>query len=122
MKYLKNYASINNIQQKQEEETPLIEVAPKLIRPKVSINRWMIFGIIAFVAFMAVLSVLNVVKVNDLLKHTNNLEQEYLNIKHQNDVLKAQINRLEAPERITVLAKERLGMVVLEEAPQFINQ
>jgi cell division protein FtsL len=122
MKYLRNYSSINNRQLEHNDETPEFDSELKLLRPKMSINRWMVFGIIAFVAFLAVISVLNVVKVNELLMHTNNLEQEYLKVRHQNDVLKAQINRLEAPERITLLAKEKLGMIMIDEAPQFINQ
>lgn len=124
MKYLRNYSSLNNIESKQPEEKkkPELKAVPKLLKPEFKINRWMVFAMIAAVALFTVFSVTNVIKVNALLKHTNELEQQYLKVKHRNDILKAQINKLEAPERITELAKNRLGMIVIDEAPQFINE
>ncbi len=125
MKYLKNYSDINrpaaeggNVQEQKPEFTP----APKLHKDAKPLDRWKIFAIISTIALLTVLSVMNVIQVNDLLKHKNNLEKEHQKLKYRNDLLRAQINELESPERITNIAKEKMGMINQAQAPQFINK
>ncbi len=133
MKYLKN---IGNQEFKKNHDAPPNKLnqtqakpniqAPELIATqqtfKLRFNRWTIIGIITCLAIITIISVTNVIQVNSLLKENDELHKQYKAQKQTNELLVRQINYLESPERITKIAKEKLGMQVANQAPKFVNQ
>lgn len=134
MKYLKNIGNqefkkdqtttsnniINNNQNAKTPQTPQFNATQQTL--KLGFNRWTIFGIITVFALITVISVTNVIQVNSMLKENEELHKKYKVLKQTNELLNRQINYLESPERITIIAKEKLGMQVANQAPKFVNQ
>ena len=133
MKYLKNIGNqefkknhsepntvLKNSHQKQNIQSP--ELRPTQQTFKLGFNRWTVFGVISAFALITIISVTNVIQVNSLLKENEELHKQYKSLKQSNELLNRQINYLESPERITTIAKEKLGMQVATQAPIFVNQ
>jgi len=76
-------------------------------------------------AFMAsllvILYVVNVIKVKSLLKEKSKLEKQYIKIDDKNQILRAKINELESPERITKIASEKFKMIKPDALPEVIR-
>jgi cell division protein FtsL len=120
MKYIKNLGAE---EYKHKHVEPTIEAAPPPL-PKVefSFNRWTFFGLISVFALITALSVASVIQVNSLLRYNNELQKELTRIRNGNESLRAEINKLESPERIASIAKDKLGMIPATTAPEFVNQ
>lgn len=125
MKYLKNLGDQEfrktepNV---QEQKTDIHKLNIPQQTLSFGFNRWTMFGIIAALALITILSVTSVIQVNAILKYNTDLHKAYKDLKQNNELYKRQINQLESPERITNIAKEKLGMQVANAAPQFVNQ
>ncbi len=125
MKYLKNlgdqeFRKTQENDYKKTTDIPSMELPVKKIN--FGFNRWTMFGIIAALALITILSVTSVIQVNAQLKYNSDLKKAYKELKQNNELYKRLINQLESPERITNIAKEKLGMQVANSAPQFVNQ
>lgn len=133
MKYLKNIGNQefkkdhsapsnlqSHLQQKQKVKVAPIGDTQQTFR--LGLNRWTIFGVISVFALITIISVTNVIQVNSMLKENEELHKQYKAQKQTNELLNRQINYLESPERITAIAKEKLGMQVATQAPRFVNQ
>lgn len=80
-------------------------------------RRWAVLGGLALSAMVIVLFVNNVLRVGKLTVEMETMKKEHQRIVHQNEVLRAEIIRLQSPERITTVAKSRLGMIPASSAP-----
>ncbi len=87
-------------------------------KKKTALNRWAVFGIIFFFAAMTIVYVDNSIKINSLLKDIHLLEKKVQAAKHENEILRAEINRLEAPQRIISIARDKLGMEKPSQPPK----
>lgn len=76
-------------------------------------------------AFMASLLVIfyvvNVMKVKSFLKEKSKLEKQYIRLDDRNQILRAKINELESPERITKIASEKFRMIKSDALPEVIR-
>ena len=92
-----------------------VRVNKKAIRRKHST-----FNIVSGLFLLATVSLLytgNVIAVNQLMKEVNDLQGRYGSIMSGNEVLKAEIARKSSLDRISVLAKDELGMTNPKEPP-----
>ena len=85
-----------------------------------SLSRWKIFGLVILTAFIATIYVSNVIRIDELLEEVDKIEAKALEVKHNNDVLRAKLNKMQAPERITSIAREKLGMKRATKPPEII--
>jgi cell division protein FtsL len=79
------------------------------------------FNIVAALFLIAIVSVAyvsNILAVNQLTVEVNRLEQQYEKIENANKVLKAEINRKSAWERIGNVATQQLGLQYPKERPE----
>lgn len=76
---------------------------------------------IVILAVSTIIYVNNVIEVNKLLKETQILNKKFINLKNSNEILRSELNSLESPERIIVLATEKLGMIKSGSSPQIIE-
>ncbi len=79
------------------------------------------FNIVAALFLVAIVSVAyvsNILAVNQLTVEVNRLEQQYDKIENANKVLKAEINRRSAWERIGNVATQQLGLLYPKERPE----
>ncbi|MCS6808085.1 MAG: septum formation initiator family protein [Bacteroidota bacterium] len=92
-------------------------VPPSSLSQRLIERRWAILAWLAFAALTVVLFVNNAIRVGKLAVEIELLKREHQQLVHQNEVLRSTIIRLESPERITVVAQTRLGMVSASSAP-----
>lgn len=85
------------------------------------LNRWSIFGLLGVSAVFMVLYVSNVISVNTLLRRIPRLEEKHDSLLYQSRRLEETIARLQSAERITSIAKDKLGMVPNSHAPQVLH-
>jgi cell division protein FtsL len=85
------------------------------------LNRWSIFLLLAVSSLIIVLFVSNTLEVNRLFEDVNILRQEHRRLVQQNEVLQAKSVRLQSPERITEIAREKLGMIHPSTAPEILK-
>ncbi|MEX2115362.1 MAG: FtsL-like putative cell division protein [Bacteroidota bacterium] len=90
----------------------------KTVHRKVSPFSIMIMLIVAAVGIVLYIS--NIIAVNQLLNDVNALETEHRQILMEQEILRAQINRLASLERIQEKAEE-LGLKSLREPPVWLN-
>jgi cell division protein FtsL len=90
----------------------------KAVRRKISPFSIMVVLIMAAVAIVLYIS--NIIAVNQLLNDVNALEREHRQILMDQEILRAQINRLASLERIQEKAEE-LGLSSLREPPVWIR-
>lgn len=72
-------------------------------------------------ATMIVLYVSNIIAVSQLLGEINTLNTQYRKILDEQEILKAEINRLSSLERINRKAAEELGLVNPKTPPVWLN-
>ena len=92
-----------------------VRVNKKAVRRKHST-----FNIVSGLFLLATVSLLytgNVIAVNQLMKEVNDLQGRYSSIMSGNEVLNAEIARKSSLDRISVLAKDELGMTNPKEPP-----
>jgi cell division protein FtsL len=80
-------------------------------------RRWLILGILAASAVFVVVFVNNVLRVGKITEELDTMKKEYQHLSHQNELYRSEIIRLQSPERITAVAKARLGLVPATAAP-----
>jgi cell division protein FtsL len=90
-------------------------------KPK-SKKRFLIFGSILIAAAVTILYISNLFYVNKLLKDVHDLNKAYKEIISNNEVLQAEVSKLESPDRIIPYATDKLDMIVSEQAPIIIDQ
>jgi len=81
------------------------------------------FNIILVLLAVAVVSVLyirNVLAVGMLLRQINDLEQTHERLLNDQEMLRAQINRLSSLERVGKVAQEQLGLRTPSQAPVWL--
>jgi cell division protein FtsL len=82
------------------------------------------FNVILFLfgaAAVIVLYISNIIAVDRLLTEINRLQQQYDRILSEQEILKAEVNRLSSLERIHRKAAEELGLVNPKEPPVWIE-
>lgn len=84
-------------------------------------RRWAVLGGLVGSAVVVVLFVSNVLRVGKLTEEMERMKQEHQRLVHQNELLRGEIIRLQSPERITAVAKSRLGLVQASSAPVHIS-
>lgn len=77
----------------------------------------MLFG----VATVIVLYISNIIAVDRLMMEINSLQQQHSRILSEQELLKAEVNRLSSLERINRKATEELGLVNPKESPVWMN-
>jgi cell division protein FtsL len=85
------------------------------------LKRWAILGMIVLSASTVVIFVNNVLRVGKLTEEIEHLKKEQDKLLHQNELYRAEIIRLQAPERITKIAHSRLSMVPASSAPTVLR-
>ncbi len=88
-------------------------VVPKKRRSTFNIVAVLFLSAIAIIAYIG-----NILTVNQLAVEVHQLQAQYGKIQNANSVLKAEINRKSAWQRIGNTAKEQLGMTYAKERPQ----
>ena len=83
-------------------------------------RRWLILGILAASAVFIVVFVNNVIRVGKITEEIDQMRKEHQRLTHQNELYRAEIIRLQSPERITNVAKSRLGLIPSTSAPERI--
>jgi cell division protein FtsB len=83
-------------------------------------RRWLVLGIIAASALFVVVFVNNTLRVSKLTQDLERLKKDEQHIIRQNELYRAEIIRLQSPERITAVATSRLGLVPAVSAPERI--
>jgi cell division protein FtsL len=89
-----------------------------IIKERTLLNRWSIFGLLVVSAFVVVLYVSNVVRVNTLMRNMQQREKTRDSLVYANQALESQIMRLQSAERITTIARTKLGMIPNAQAPK----
>jgi cell division protein FtsL len=84
------------------------------------LKRWLILGVLAASAASVVFFVNNVLRVGKLTEDIARLHKERERLVQQNELVRTEIIRLQSPERITTLARKKLGMVSASAAPHKI--
>ncbi len=82
-----------------------------------SLNRWGLLGLLVLSAALIVFFVSNVIAVNKLVDDIDARRGELEELERQNERLKAELVRLQSPDRVTAFARENLGMIQAPQAP-----
>lgn len=90
---------------------------PAQASPHLMERRWAVLGGLAGSALVIVMFVSNVLRVGKLTEEMDRMKKEHQRLVHQNELLRGEIIRLQSPERITTVAKTRLGLVPSSSAP-----
>ena len=100
----------------QEQPKPSNE--PKaLSQQRRLLNRWSLFALVIVSAASTVLYVSNVIRVNQLLRDTDQLRRSNDSLQVVNQHLRAETYRLQSAQHITRFAVERLRMQPPPQAP-----
>lgn len=70
---------------------------------------------------MIVLYISNIIAVDHLMMEINNLQKQHQRMVSEQEILKAEINRLSSLERINRKATEELGLMNPKEPPVWIT-
>jgi len=89
-----------------------------IIQERKFLNRWSIFGLLVVSALAVVLYVSNVVRVNTLMRNMQRYEKTRDSLVYANQSLQSEIMRLQSAERITTIARTKLGMIPNSQAPK----
>jgi cell division protein FtsL len=82
------------------------------------------FSVVLLLIGAAVASVLyisNIIAVDQLMNEINSMETQHRRILMEQEILKAQINRMASLERIQELAEKNLGLTTPKEPPVWLN-
>jgi cell division protein FtsB len=102
--------------QAQRGRRPRISAAQLLL-----LRRWLVLSGLAVGALCVVFFVNNVLHVGKLTEEIERLKKEQDRLLQQNELFRAEIIRLQAPDRITKIARTKLNMVSASSAPQRIR-
>ena len=72
-------------------------------------------------AVLIVLYISNIIAVDQLMNDINSMETQHQRILMEQEILKAQINRMASLERIQELAEKDLGLMTPKEPPVWLN-
>ncbi len=103
----------------QQPTTPLGQTS---VGQRLLPRRWLIFGILAASAVFIVVFVNNVLRVGKITEDIDKMKKEHQRLTHQNELYRSEIIRLQSPERITSVAKARLGLIPATAAPERIPE
>lgn len=92
-----------------------------LAQTKRTLNRWGIFGLLALAALIVIVYVNNTLAINRLVAEIDQLKKERDRSVHMNEKLRSEIIRLQSAERITTIAREKLGMSTATVPPEKIK-
>ena len=84
------------------------------------LNRWLVVLTIFLGALLTVAYVANVINIDNTLSEIQILNIKANNYKNENELLRANINYLQSPERIIKVAQENLLMVQAKEPPELL--
>ena len=76
------------------------------------------FGLLIASAGAIILFVSNALAVNRLVVEIASLRKEHEKLLHRNELLRAEMIRLQSADRIADIARERLGMIQAQGAPK----
>lgn len=85
-----------------------------------NLNRWVVFLYLIIISAAAILYVSNVQVTTSLLKDIREMERVKEKLVNNNKLLNSKIKKLESPERIIPIAKNKLNMKIADKAPQTI--
>jgi cell division protein FtsL len=104
------------------QQPPLPKPSAPSPRPRrFWLRRWLILGVLAASAASVVFFVNNVLRVGKLTEDIARLNKERERLVQQNELVRTDIIRLQSPERITTIARKKLGMVSASSAPRTLN-
>ena len=92
----------------------------KLAAPR-KVSTFNIILMLFAAATVIVLYVSNIIAVSQLMSEINTLNGQYQKALNEQEILKAEINRLSSLERINRKAAEELGLVNLKTPPVWLN-
>ncbi|TAE23795.1 MAG: hypothetical protein EAZ92_14200 [Candidatus Kapaibacterium sp.] len=99
--------------------TPLEQTS---VGQKLLPRRWLAFGILTASAVFIVVFVNNVLRVGKMTEDIDKMKKEHQRLTHQNELYRAEIIRLQSPERITTVAKAHLNLIPATTAPERIPE
>ncbi len=85
-------------------------------------SRWSVFAIITIAASLTIFYIFNVNKVNGLLYEIRQMEKQKKSLNISNELLGTKIADLESAERITGIARKKLGMERPQTPPEIIRE
>ncbi len=107
-----------------QTESPFPRAAYRPIRRRFRKRKISTFNVIIWLFGLAVAVVLyisNIIAVSHLSAEINVLEKRYQNLVNRNELLRAQLSRKSALERIGKIATEQLGLHHPEEQPVWLK-
>ncbi len=107
----------NKRPQSNSSQTGSSQAGSSQAAPRLMERRWAVLGGMVLSAMVVVLFVSNVLRVGKLTEEMERMKKEHQRLVHQNELLRGEIIRLQSPERITTVAKTRLGLVPASSAP-----
>lgn len=101
---------------------PVVPEPPSVVRTRRLLNRWSMFGLLAVSAGAIILFVSNALAVNRLVEEIATLQKEQEKLLQRNELLRADVIRLQSADRVADIAREKLGMVQAQGAPKQVQQ
>ncbi|MGE5480195.1 MAG: hypothetical protein ACM3U1_07170 [Chloroflexota bacterium] len=83
-------------------------------------HRWGVFLLIIVASALTVAFISNVMTINRLLLENRALERELMLFKNRNDYLSGEVYQLESADRIIPIAKDRMGLTIIDKAPVYV--
>ena len=96
-----------------------IQRSKKIARRKVS--PFTVVLMLLGAAIVIVLYISNIIAVDQLMSEINSLETQHRRVLMEQEILKAQINRMASLERIQELAEKELGLTTPQEPPVWLS-
>lgn len=84
-------------------------------------RRWLTAALLFVAASLAVAYIANAIAVNNLVESIASLERERDAVRSDNESLRGQLVRMMSVERVTALAKQRIGLISPERPPYALN-
>ncbi len=94
--------------------------SPAVRRFQYRLNRWSLLGLFVLLVILIVLYVSNVLAIQQRAREVSQLQEQYQALIEENERLQQQVYRLQAPERIQRIARERLGLQFSTHPPKVI--
>ncbi|GEM_PF-6155415 len=104
-----------------EEQTELVESEPVKSKDEKHI-RFRLLLYIFIISLLVIGYVGNAIKVKSLLKEEVKLKKKLEKLDNNNRILQTEINKLESPERITLIAVKKFGMIKPDVPPKIISE
>ncbi len=100
------------------EPKAAVHEPPSVVKTRRLLNRWSMLGLLIVSAGAIILFVSNALAVNSLVVEIASLRKEHDKLLHRNELLRADVIRLQSADRIADIAREKLGMVQAQGAPK----